>query len=139
MLRGTPAPPDRTSSCSSPASVFPTRFRSAARRGGTSRSCPTGFPDHPSSAPAPARSEPSAPSPHKNRAPCPTGWLPDPVAGGYVLPLLPELPHRPRGRLPDGHADLQLGEPALHDDEGPVPAGRGHLQVLDRQEALAVG
>src|ERR1044072_6038503 len=92
MPREIPAPLPRTSVCSDPASAFPRPFRSAARRGETTHSCPAVFHGHRSCVRAAARSEPSAPSPHKSRAPFPTGSRYGPVADGCVLPLLLELP-----------------------------------------------
>src|SRR5579864_9386631 len=92
MPRRTPAPPGRIFWCSDRASVSPTPFRSAARRGETSRSCPTVLPGRRCCARAVGRSAPSGPSPRRSHVPYPTGWPCALAAAGCVRPLAPGLP-----------------------------------------------
>src|SRR5437879_7895691 len=91
MPRRTHALPDRIFWCSDRALVSPTPFRSAARHGETSRSCPTVLPGLRLYARAGDRSAPSGPSLRRSPAPCPIGWPCDPAAVDCVHRPVPVL------------------------------------------------
>src|ERR1700676_4676134 len=103
MPRRTPAPPGHICWCSDRASVSPTPFRSAARRGETFRSCLTALPGRRLSARAGGQSVPSGPSPPRSPALCP------PV--GPSIPLL-------LAAFPDSFPDFFLHQQFHHSKAG---------------------
>src|SRR5262249_17482325 len=145
--REIPAPLPRTSACSGRASAFPRPFQSAARRGETTRSFPAVFRGHRSCVRVAARSELSAPSPHKSLPPCPTGSRYGPVAGGCVLPLLLELPPpsavpsiavQPGGSIPQhlcvaSQPFLPVAAPSARPGFHQRPSSRAALQLAEIQ------